>query len=206
MAKSIEIGTLQVGLTEEQMEKIELYCSKKPDEKVYVTTSVGRPVKPLPENFKSVYYEWVFGMINLNQAIQMVGLSKETFYKRLKEQGLYKKTEVEVKMGVNEVLQGIDGNGLVLTKEMTILDAFEIIKKAIAYAEPKPHWVDNGECFKESVCAYVLMKINNGRWEGRQTSAICEVLGFHRNTYDIYIYKEGFKGFCEKVMRSIRVC
>lgn len=45
----------------------------------------GRPPKPLPEDFPGIVREWEQRQISFREALQMSGVSKATFYRRLKK-------------------------------------------------------------------------------------------------------------------------
>ena len=43
-------------------------------------TRFGRPARPLPANFESVYHDWRGGALTLSQAADACGLPQGTFY------------------------------------------------------------------------------------------------------------------------------
>ncbi len=45
----------------------------------------GRPLKPLPENFKTVINEWARKKLSLKEALKQTGLKQATFYRRWRE-------------------------------------------------------------------------------------------------------------------------
>ena len=45
----------------------------------------GRPPKPLPEDFPGIVRQWEQRQISFREALQMSGVSKATFYRRLKK-------------------------------------------------------------------------------------------------------------------------
>lgn len=53
---------------------------------------MGRPPKPLPDNFQVVYQKWKHKKISLSQAAKECGMPKTTFYEKSK---VYEKTRIK---------------------------------------------------------------------------------------------------------------
>lgn len=57
------------------------HIGKKPGEE----NTIGRPKIAVPESFETVYHEWKDGKIYAVEAMQILGLKPNTFYRRVKE-------------------------------------------------------------------------------------------------------------------------
>ena len=54
-------------------------------------TKFGRPLKTLPEEWDELYLQWKNGQIKAVEFMDLVGMKKSTFYKKVNEYELFNK-------------------------------------------------------------------------------------------------------------------